>query len=174
MTSITQIRQRGLGKALIVAWGLALLILIGLPLLGYLQQDFLGHLAFGFLISSALLNLSIIISYKVECGSTQIAKGGWVGLGVVILGFTLYLFDGQPNSDIAVFLGWAMLVHSFPSSLIVSALIAGISYFLNALAPEIIRVGYIYLCTVWMVSFVAGYFQWFKVIPFFITKLRRK
>lgn len=173
MTS-TPIKDTGLGKVLMLLWGFALLTLICFPLLGFLQNELSGFLAFGFMLSSALLNLSIIISYKIKSGSLQIAKAGWAVLGVVILGFTLYRFDGRPNSDIAVFLGWAMLVHSFPVGLIVSLLFAGISYVLYNVFSINMMVGYLYLLVVWLIFFAAGYVQWFKLIPSLIAKFQRK
>lgn len=173
MTKITQIVRTGMGKALIVLWVLALLSLISLPILGIFQHELLGNLAFGFLLSSALVNISIIVSCKVSRESVQLAKGGWLLLGVIILGFTLYHFDGKKNSDVSIFLVWAMLVLSFPVSLVINLFFAGISYLLDNLFPGAIKVEYTYLFIVWLMFFLAGYFQWFKLIPFFLAKFQR-
>lgn len=173
-TSITQIYKTGLGKALVLLWALALLLLIGLLLFGCFYNEIFGNMAFGFLLISIVLNTSIIISYKVENGSLQIVKACWSVISVLILGVTFYFFDGKPNSDIAVFLSWAMLVHSFPISLIVNLHFAGISYLLYNAFSVNMKVGYLYLFVVWLVFFISGYFQWFKLIPFFIRSRLRK
>ena len=174
MISVSELAKTRNGKMLLLLWALAAVILIAMPVLGSVHGELVGNLAFGFLIGSALLNLSIIIAYKIGSESVQIAKAGWIGLGVVILGFTLYLFDGKPNSDIAMFLGWAMLVYAFPVGLIVSLLFAGISYLLYNSFSVDVKVGYLYLLVVWLVFFAAGYFQWFKLLPSLIAKFRRK
>lgn len=173
MTKITQIVRTGMGKALIVLWVLALLSLISLPILGIFQHELLGNLAFGFLMSSVLVNISIIVSYRVSRESIQFAKREWLLLGVIILGFTLYNFDGKENSDVSIFLFWAMLVLSFPVSIAINLLFAGISYFVDNLFFGAIKVGYTYLFIVWFMFFLAGYFQWFKLIPFFLGKFQK-
>jgi len=174
MISVRELAKTRNGKMLLLLWALTAIILVAMPALGSVREELAGNLAFGFLIGSALLNLSIIVAYKVGSESVQIAKAGWIGLGVVILGFAFYLFDGKPNSDIAMFLGWAMLVHSFPVGLIVSLLFAGISYLLYNSFSVDVKVGYLYLLVVWLVFFAAGYFQWFKLLPSLIAKFRRK
>lgn len=174
MISVRELAKTGNGKMLLLLWALTAIVLVAMPVLGSVHDEVAGNLAFGFLLGSALLNLSIIVAYKVGSESIQLAKAGWIGFGVVILGFALYRFDGQPNSDIAVFLGWAMLVHAFPVGLIVSLLFAGISYFLYNSFSVDVKVGYFYLLVVWLVFFAAGYLQWFKLLPSLIARFRRK
>ncbi len=174
MISIRELSKTGNGKMLLLLWALTAIILAAMPVLGSLHAELAGNLAFGFLIGSALLDLSIVVGYKVGMESVQIAKVGWIGFGVVILGFALYRFDGKSNSDIAVFLAWAMLVHSFPVGLLVSLLFAGISYVLYNSFSVDLKVGYLYLLVVWFIFFVAGYFQWFKLLPSLIDKFRSK
>ena len=160
MISVRELSKTRNGKMLLLLWALTAVILVAMPVLGSVHDELVGNLAFGFLIGSALLNLSIIVAHRSGSESVQIAKAGWIGFGVVILGFTLYLFDGKPNSDIAVFLGWAMLVHSFPVGLIISFLFAGISYLLYNSFSVDVKVGYFYLLVVWLVFFFSGFFWW--------------
>lgn len=170
---IAQMNRTGLGKLLLLLWGVVLLSLIASPIIGLLNHQLAGYSAFGFLVSAAALNIAVIISYKVGDSGLQILKTSWLVLGVLMLCFTLYYFDGRPNSDIADFFVWAMLVYSFPSSLLVILLIAGTTYILGSSFPAIVKVSYIYFIISWAAFVAVGYLQWFKIIPIITARLRR-
>lgn len=163
---ITRITATRTGKVLVGLWLLALVILIVVSVTGLFQGELLGSLAFVVLPVAALLNVSILLAHHVKNGSVEIAKVSWIGIAVVALLVTLYGFDGKTNSDIWIVLTWSMLVLSFPASLIVSlahmALGAGFSI--------TVETSYLSLTLEWAVYFALGYIQWFKLLPYLISK----
>lgn len=103
----------------------------------------------------------------------KVAKTVWVGLTVFVLSVTMYFYDGTPHSDIAVFLAWAMLILSFPSSLVFAFLDAVTVEALREFFSISIQVSYPSLLLYWFGHFVLGYLQWFHVVPFLWKKWRR-
>lgn len=99
---------------------------------------------------------------------TKIIKAIWIVAAVLVLAVTLYAFDGKPNSDIGIFSVWYMLALSFPCGLLVSlahvVLYDGLSI--------TVETSYLSLVLDWVGAFVLGYLQWFKLLPYLITKLR--
>ena len=98
----------------------------------------------------------------------KILKALWIGTTVSVLAVTLYSFDGKPNSDIWIFLTWLMLTLSFPAALVVSL----VHMVLGAGFSITIKTSYLSLALEWAGYFVLGYLQWFKLMPYLITKLR--
>jgi hypothetical protein len=91
----------------------------------------------------------------------------WIGASVLVLLVTLYGFDGKPSSDIEVLLGWYMLSLSFPSGLLISL----IAVVLNDVLSITIVTSYFEIVLVWVGFYILGYLQWFKLLPYLITKL---
>lgn len=98
----------------------------------------------------------------------KIIKALWIGAAVFVLFVTLYGFDGKPNSDIAVLLGWYMLALSFPSGLLVP-LVGVVLYDGLSITVE---TSYLAIVFTWIGFFAFGYLQWFKLLPYLIAKLR--
>jgi len=100
----------------------------------------------------------------------KIIKALWIGAAVIVLSTTLYGFDGKPNSDIEVLLGWCMLALSFPGGLLVPlvsvALYDGLSI--------TIKTSYLEIVFVWIGFFALGYLQWFKLLPYLFEKWRKR
>jgi len=98
----------------------------------------------------------------------KIIKALWIGAAVFVLFVTLYGFDGKPYSDFWILSTWLMLILSFPAGLVVSlvhmALGTGFSI--------TVKTSYLSLVLEWVVYFVLGYLQWFKLLPYLISKLR--
>lgn len=89
----------------------------------------------------------------------------WVLLACAVLAASLLLYDGRPNSDADVLLGYAMLTLSFP---IGAALAAGIGILGRVLFETmgyVFTTSYASMVVVWLVFFVAGYLQWFVFVP---------
>jgi hypothetical protein len=99
------------------------------------------------------------------------AKIGWIFLTLVVLGITLYGFDGKPNSDISIVLLWSMLLLAFPISILVALLLAGISIFIELLVGRVVPTSYWWIITCWLCFFAAGYWQWFVMAPWSWRKL---
>ena len=98
----------------------------------------------------------------------KIVKALWIGATVFVLLVTLYAFDGEPNSDIWIFLTWLMLILSFPAGLVVSLvhMVLGVGFSIT------IKTSYLSLAFEWGGYFVLGYLQWFKLAPWMIGKVR--
>lgn len=90
------------------------------------------------------------------------------GIALLILCVTIYGYDGQPNSDIWIFLTWSMLVLSFPAGLMVS--LAHMA--LGTIFSITIETSYVSLTLEWLVYFLLGYLQWCKAGPYLVNKLR--
>lgn len=98
----------------------------------------------------------------------KIIKSIWITAAVFVLAVTLYAFDGKPNSDIDVLLVWCMLALSFPSGLLVP-LVGVVLYDGLSITVE---TSYLEIVFTWIGCFALGYLQWFKLLPYLITKLR--
>lgn len=101
-----------------------------------------------------------------------VLKVVWLALSLMVLAVTLYFFDGKPNSDVAVFLYWAMFILAFPISWVVYLIYAGILYALYELFSWTFPESYGGLFLDWLLFAVAGYLQWFKLLPLLIGKIR--
>ena len=99
-------------------------------------------------------------------------KLGWIAVSVTVLLVALYLFNGQPNSDIDVFLIWSMLVLSFPSSVVCAFIFTGGAYVLYQTTEMTVATTYLSILFIWAVFFSVGYWQWFVLIPDLVSKFR--
>jgi len=92
----------------------------------------------------------------------------WASIAFLVLIITLYSYDGLTNSDIWIFLTWMMLLLSFPAGLLVSLghMILG-EYFSIGIKTSLVS-----LSIEWVIYFILGYIQWFKVIPWLINKVK--
>lgn len=89
----------------------------------------------------------------------------WVLLAFAVLAASLLLYDGRPNSDADILLGYAMLTLSFP---IGAALAAGLGFLGRVLFETmgyVFTTSYASMAVVWLVFFIAGYLQWFVFVP---------
>jgi len=159
-----------LGKILIGVWIVIPLLLIGLPVLGISQDEFLGNFAYAILACGVLVNISILIASKIKGGTEKAAKIIWVGLCLVIFGISMFRYGASVSEDIGIFLGWGMLIYAFPASLLVTTVVGGASYAAYKYFGFALKGGYIYLFCIWFFFFLAGYVQWFKLLPLLVTK----
>lgn len=99
---------------------------------------------------------------------TKILKVLWMFCCFVVLGVTLYSFEPSSDSDIGVFLVYGMLFLSFPISLIVAATFALLVVLQESSGIpllELISSNYVGFCVMWLAFFLAGYWQWFVLVP---------
>jgi hypothetical protein len=100
--------------------------------------------------------------------SAKVLKVVWILCSVAVLVVTLVRYAPGPASDIGVFLVYGMLFLAFPISLLVAGLFA-----LMALLQEQLKVplldligsNYVGFFVMWLAFFVAGYLQWFVLLP---------
>jgi len=104
----------------------------------------------------------------------KIAKGVWFTLTVLVLFVSLYGFDGKPNSDIGVFFVWSMLILAFPSSLLVALFFTGLSIAVDELFSAVIPTSYWSLSVGWICFLIAGYWQWFVLLPWLWRKWKTR
>ena len=104
----------------------------------------------------------------------RLVKIVWIALCIVVLVVTLAKFDHRPDSDIADFLVWGMLVLSVPSGILVILLYAGLAYVLHNTFAITVSTTYLTLSVIWLLFFIVGYAQWFYLLPRMITKMRVK
>ena len=102
------------------------------------------------------------------------SKAIWITLTVLVLFVSLYGFDAKPNSDIGIFFTWSMLILAFPSSLLVALFFAGLSIAVEELFSAVIPTSYWSISVGWACFFVAGYWQWFMLLPWLWRKWKTR
>jgi hypothetical protein len=107
----------------------------------------------------------------------RLSKILWVLCSVAVLAVTLARYAPGPASDIGVFLLYGMLFLAFPVSLLVAglfALLALLQEQLGAPLLDLIGSNYVGLSVMWLVFFVAGYVQWFVLLPWLWRKWKER
>jgi len=104
----------------------------------------------------------------------QFVKAVWVLLAILVLVVTLYGFDGKPNSDIGIFLGWSLLAISFPLSLVIAMLFSTFAIVAHEIWATTIPVTHLSLIVSWIAFVAAGYWQWFVLLPWLVRKLKER
>lgn len=108
---------------------------------------------------------------------TMVLKIVWVLCSVAVLALTLVRYAPGPASEIGIFLVYGMLFLAFPVSLLVAGLftlLALLQEQLGAPLLDLIGSNYVGLCVMWLVFFVAGYAQWFVLLPWLWRKWKAK
>lgn len=90
--------------------------------------------------------------------------------GFLALGMLLYILRNvlEKDADIVFFAG--MMALTFPSGMIVSMVMAALLYIVLTVFGVQFDNSIPFYLVVWTVYVIAGYFQWFMVLP----KIRRK
>ena len=104
---------------------------------------------------------------------TDILKLLWGGCALVVLVVAGVAFDGKPNSDADVFLAYGMLFLAFPIGLLVALIAGGIGYVLFTVFGYVVSVSYATIAIGWAIFALAGYWQWFWLLPLLLRKFRR-
>jgi len=125
-----------------------------LALMGLTNDEVGGNILFGLLICSIPINISILVAERVKKGTQAIAKISWILLSLIILGVSL--------ATIPDILMYAMITLCFPIS--IGAIY--ILYFLHTFPFYQTDSHFAYMFIAWLVFFVPGYLQWFKLIPY--------
>ena len=111
------------GKLFLASWGAALLAFIAICTVGVVDREVAGAAAFAVLVSGAVINLSIVISWWGERGCQMIARASWIVLAVVsLLSAQVLLGAGNKDADIVMAYGTAVL--SFPLGLLAGPIAA--------------------------------------------------
>lgn len=98
----------------------------------------------------------------------------WFVIWCAALLVTLWGTTYQSQRDLDLVLTWFMIVISFPSSLLTVFITSGLSY----LWHEVFHfVGYSKIAEIiinWLIFVSVGWFQWFVVVPWIISKVRKR
>ena len=92
-------------------------------------------------------------------------KLAWVLIAFAALVASLILFDGRPNSDADILLGYAMLALSFPMGMLMAATLSVLARMLVEAGGYVFTTSYLALIVEWLVFFIVGYLQWFVLVP---------
>lgn len=106
-----------------------------------------------------------------------VVKIAWVLCSVAVLLVTLGLYAPGPTSDIGVFLVYGILFLAFPASLLVAALfalLAGIQEQSGVPLLDSISSNLLGISIMWLFFFVAGYAQWFVLLPWLWRKWKAR
>jgi hypothetical protein len=100
----------------------------------------------------------------------------WLLASVAVLVITLYLYHPQTARDADLFLVYGMLLLAFPSGFLVAAFIALLAYVEEASGVPLINANYGRgtIVVIWLCFVVAGYLQWFKLLPWLGEKRRAR
>ena len=97
------------------------------------------------------------------------------GLGAFLaLLVSLVAYDGKPNSDADLLLGYAMLTLSFPLGLVLAAASSLLGQIAYAATGHIFTTSYASLVVTWLVFFIAGYLQWVVLLPWLWRKWKAR
>lgn len=150
---------------------LGVMVIVGAAAILSGHEEFRGNFAFAIIVIAALANIATLLSYGAHLQIQKVSQMGWVATGCICLGFSVYLVtldhpDAHKAADTVLLV--AMFVLAFPSGIL--ALGLAMIYSSQFLASH--GAGTLDLFIFWLPFFGLGYFQWFKLIPFLIGKLR--
>lgn len=104
----------------------------------------------------------------------RLLKWLWVLSALLALLASLAAYDGEPNSDADLLLGYAMLTLSFPLGLIVAASFSILGQVAYATTGYVFTTSYVSITVTWLIFFVAGYVQWFVLLPWLCRKWKAR
>jgi hypothetical protein len=101
-------------------------------------------------------------------------KYSWMLGALLALLASLVAYDGKPNSDADLLLGYAMLTLSFPSGLMTAVVFSLLGRIVYATTGTVFTTSYASIAITWLVLFVVGYAQWFVLLPWLCHKWKTR
>ena len=101
----------------------------------------------------------------------MVMQSTWIVLSFYVLFMGLYPFGGK-NTDVYVFLLYAMLLLTFPIGYLSWFIFLHISDLVNLLWDGVTFTGP-YFLIVWLVFFLPGFWQWFILVPYVSRKIKK-
>lgn len=154
---------------------LAVIVFVWVVLFVAGDDEPLGNAAFGLLVSAVLVNGPLLLSLFLSAKQRIISRLVWgaVAVGCLVLvevALSNYQSAGLGGADIIV--SYTMNALSFPIGWVVTALLYALGH--SGLEPPLQgqlprELG---LFVYWALYLVAGYFQWFKLLPYAIRRFR--
>jgi hypothetical protein len=162
--------ERFLGRLALAAIVLAAGVVIALPCAGLVVgEEIRGNLAYSLMIASVLVNGGLAIGYGSTIAVQRVTRGTWLFVAAVCLILALYI-DGlvEPEASKAAdtVLITTMSILGFPASLVSLCFVFVYSTLFMAHRGS----GIVDLLVFWSMFSIAGYLQWFWLIPSFLPK----
>jgi uncharacterized membrane protein YedE/YeeE len=107
-------------------------------------------------------------------GRLKWMKVVWVACSLGVFLATLLFYDGTPNSAADLILALGMLTLSFPSGILLSALVGLVGRMIFEQTGAFVTSSYLWLTISWLALFGVGYWQWFILIPWVAGRWTRK
>jgi hypothetical protein len=98
----------------------------------------------------------------------------WIALTTSVLLLALYYFDGKPNSDADILLGFGMVILSFPLGWLLSVTVSLLGKLVYYKFGYIFEASYLSIFMTWLCLFIVGYWQWFTAIPWVFRRTSLK
>lgn len=155
-------------KVLVLLWLLIPAVGIGASFYGWSIGDAPGGILLGFLPVSFLTVVSVIVALVVKSSMSRFSRPVWLVVSLAAL-FAAMIFASRPDPDAIkgadTILAYVMLILSFPFALIVPFILMVIAPFLSGGGGNLIG-----LCGMWVFFVIAGYLQWFVLLPWLLSK----
>ena len=106
----------------------------------------------------------------------SVFKWCWLICSIGVLLLTLAIYDGTPATrDAELVLLYGMLFLCFPVSQLVAVIFWLIGFFVETTMHKLaIPTSYLTLVIEWLVLFIAGYLQWFVLLPWLWRKWKAR
>lgn len=172
--SVPDFRSRVAFVLVLLCVSSALVVGLGFPVAGVLTGGTLrANFAFALLVIAVLMDLAVLSSYGSSLRMQQVARAAWLIVAIICLAFAQYLLslnytDAHKAADTVLIT--SMLILTFPGGILSLGLI--ILYSIVLLPHR--GVNSLDVALIWLLFFVVGYFQWFKLIPLLVAKLRTR
>lgn len=156
-------------KFLVLTWLLIPVVVFGISIYGWTIEDVWGGLLMSFLPAALFASVAALVATMVDTPMARFSKHVWVAVAVMSL-IAAIMFASGPDPDAIkgadTVLAYVLLLLAFPVALLVPFILTGIASFW----PE--GEGVLRLVCMWVAFFVAGYLQWFVLLPWLCRKWR--
>jgi hypothetical protein len=159
MTVITEFHSSTTSKAVVLIVSSTVVLWIGMILVGLGTGEPIGYVAFGTLVASIGISLATAISLKAPAATFGLARRVWIATAILIL---LVGVTAARAPDIVVY---AMSALAFPVGVVGLPLVGAVAGISGATVGTIL---------IWLFAVVAGYVQWFVLLPRLVRPPRQK
>ena len=167
--------ERLLGRLALLALGFGAFAIVGWPIVGSLiGEDVRDNFAYGLTIGAILTDVSLLLCLGSVPGIQKAMRAGWIALAVISLVFCIYLVnisDPEAYKTADTVLLAVMGILAFPLSLVGFVFV----FLYSSLVLPDRPTSAMDLVAFWGIFTVAGYVQWFMLIPMLLRRrqLRR-
>lgn len=160
------------GKLLAFLWFLIPNVVVGISIYGWSIGDISGGILLSFLPVSLLTVIAVVLSLIIEKPISKFSRWVWLAVSLAAL-FAAILFANRSIPDAIkgadTILVYIMLILSFPSALLVPLVLMAIAPLLWGSGS-----GLVGLSGMWFLFVIAGYLQWFVLLPWLWRKWKAR